>query len=240
MEIWEFVIRLLVALMAGVIIGVEREWRKRMAGIRTNTLVALGAALYVLFSMMFPEESSPTRVGASIVSGIGFLGGGVIIKKGFSISGLNTAATLWCSAATGVLAGAGYLKEAIIGALVVLISHLGLRYFQEKFVGKHNNFRDSECKITIIFNDSDLREGTSCLEKIAKESGGNIKHISSNFIQDDVLKITAYLQIKGIDVKMLYDLIAKYSKHKKIDNIELEIDEFSTDFKANNAREESS
>src|ERR1700738_5428444 len=87
-----------VALCLGAAIGFERQWRNRLAGLRTNTLVALGAASFVVFAALVPGEGSPTRVAAQVVLGIGFLGAGLIFREGMSVRGLNTAATLWCSA----------------------------------------------------------------------------------------------------------------------------------------------
>ncbi|MCS6780573.1 MAG: MgtC/SapB family protein [Geminicoccaceae bacterium] len=121
------ILHLLVALGLGAAIGLERQWRQRLAGLRTNTLVALGAAAFVVFSVGTPGEASPTRVAAQVVSGIGFLGAGIIFREGFNVRGLNTAATLWCSAAVGVLAGAGsFLLAAVVAGLVVL-TNLALR-----------------------------------------------------------------------------------------------------------------
>jgi hypothetical protein len=88
------------------LIGFERQWRNRLAGLRTNTLVALGAATFVIFESLVPGDASPTRVAAQVVSGIGFLGAGLIFRE--SVRGLNTAATISCSAAIGVVAGASY------------------------------------------------------------------------------------------------------------------------------------
>src|SRR3984893_16151016 len=100
-------IGLAAATLLGASIGFERQWRQRMAGLRTNTLVAIGAASFVIFAGLFPSEGSPTRVAAQVVSGIGFLGAGIIFRERLHVTGLNTAATLWCSAAVGMLAGAG-------------------------------------------------------------------------------------------------------------------------------------
>ena len=108
-------------------IGFERQWRNRLAGLRTNTLVALGAASFVIFAGLIPGEASPTRVAAQVVSGIGFLGAGLIFREGMSVRGLNTAATLWCSAAIGVLAGAGYPLYAALSTGFVLFVNLLLR-----------------------------------------------------------------------------------------------------------------
>ncbi|HEY4859167.1 MAG TPA: MgtC/SapB family protein [Xanthobacteraceae bacterium] len=120
-------INLAVALGLSAVIGFERQWRNRLAGLRTNTLVALGAATFVIFAALTPGEASPTRVAAQVVSGIGFLGAGLIFREGLSVRGLNTAATLWCSAAIGVLAGAGYLLYATVATAFVVFVNLLLR-----------------------------------------------------------------------------------------------------------------
>ena len=90
----EFVLRLGAAVLAGALIGFERQWRSRGAGLRTNTLVAAGAAMFVLISHMTPSGSNPSQVTAYVVSGVGFLGAGVIISDGVSVRGINTAAIL--------------------------------------------------------------------------------------------------------------------------------------------------
>lgn len=114
------------AVLLGGVIGLERQWRQRLAGLRTNALVALGAATFVLFENLF-TVGDPTRVAAQVVTGIGFLGAGIIFREGLSIHGLNTAATLWCSAAIGILAGAGAYKAAVIASGFVVAVNLILR-----------------------------------------------------------------------------------------------------------------
>ena len=106
LSVADFALRLGVGVGCGALIGVERQWRARRAGLRTNALVAAGATLFVLYAAA-TTDSSPTRVASYVVSGIGFLGGGVILREGVNVRGLNTAATLWCSAAIGVLAASG-------------------------------------------------------------------------------------------------------------------------------------
>lgn len=120
-------LNLSVALLCGAVIGSERQVRQRMAGLRTNALVALGASAFVVFSGLYPDEVSPTRVAAQIVSGIGFLGAGIIFRDGFNVHGLNTAATLWCSAAVGMMAGAGAWPFALLLTGLVVFVNLGLR-----------------------------------------------------------------------------------------------------------------
>jgi putative Mg2+ transporter-C (MgtC) family protein len=115
------------ATLLGACIGFERQWRQRMAGLRTNTLVAIGAASFVIFEGLFPDDGSPTRVAAQVVSGIGFLGAGIIFREGLQVSGLNTAATLWCSAAVGLLAGSGHPLHAAVATGFVVLVNLTLR-----------------------------------------------------------------------------------------------------------------
>jgi putative Mg2+ transporter-C (MgtC) family protein len=121
------VINLGVATLLGAAIGFERQWRHRMAGLRTNTLVAIGAASFVVFESLFPNDGSPTRVAAQVVSGIGFLGAGIIFREGLQVSGLNTAATLWCSASVGLLAGSGHPLHAAVATAFVILVNLALR-----------------------------------------------------------------------------------------------------------------
>lgn len=116
----DFTIRLAAAFLLGSLIGLERQWRQRLAGLRTNTLVATGAALFVMLGVMTPG-ANPTQIPAYVVSGVGFLGGGVILKEGATIRGLNTAATLWCAASIGSLSGFGFFSQALIGAVAVVL-----------------------------------------------------------------------------------------------------------------------
>ena len=120
------VLCLLVAFACGSIIGLERQIRQRTAGLR-NTLVAVGAAVFVDLAMRVSGNDGATRVISYVVSGVGFLGAGAIMKEGANITGLNTAATLWGSAAVGACAGAGLLPEAGIATLFVLASNTLLR-----------------------------------------------------------------------------------------------------------------
>lgn len=123
----EFVLRLLLAASCGLLIGLERQYRSRTAGLRTNALVAAGACAFVLFGEQAAVPTAPLQITAYVVSGVGFLGGGVILRQGFAVQGLNTAATLWCSAAIGCQAAAGHVVPALATTGVVLGIHLLLR-----------------------------------------------------------------------------------------------------------------
>jgi putative Mg2+ transporter-C (MgtC) family protein len=132
----EVVLRLLVALGCGALIGIERQYRQHSAGLRTSALVATGSALFVLVAVLTPNGSNPTGVAAQVVTGVGFLCAGVIIRDGLNIRGLNTAGTLWCASGVGVLAGSGYYLVAALGAITVLFANLLLRPLA-RFLDRH-------------------------------------------------------------------------------------------------------
>src|SRR5471030_623363 len=106
MQVLDFLVRILIALGLGVVIGIERQLGQHPAGVRTNALVCLGAALFVSLSLGVAQDSA-TRIAAQVVSGIGFICGGAILREGITVRGMNTAATLWCTAAIGTLVGFG-------------------------------------------------------------------------------------------------------------------------------------
>src|SRR3954452_7892130 len=140
----EALLRLTLAAALGGIIGVERELREREAGLRTHLLVALGSALFTivgaygfhdfLASGQSVVRADPTRIAAQIVTGIGFLGAGAIIRQGLAVRGLTTAATLWVVAAIGLASGAGYYSGAVITTAVALVALWPLRAFAYKVV----------------------------------------------------------------------------------------------------------
>ena len=120
-------VSLAVAFVLGTLIGAERQYRQRTAGLRTNALVALGAAAFVDLGNTVGGTGGTTQIVAYVVSGVGFLGAGVIMKDGTNIRGLNTAATLWCSAAVGAFAGADRAAEAVLLTIFVLVGNTVLR-----------------------------------------------------------------------------------------------------------------
>ncbi len=118
-----FLERLAVATLLGLAIGLERQWRQRTAGLHTSTLVAAGACLFVSVPELAGSQDT-WRVVAQVVSGVGFLAGGVILRDGFNVRGLITAATLWATAAVGVLAGTGHVAQAAVGGAVIITTNL--------------------------------------------------------------------------------------------------------------------
>jgi putative Mg2+ transporter-C (MgtC) family protein len=132
MTVEVFCLRLAIALVLGGTIGIERQWRQTRRVLKTNVLVCLGASMFVMLSILTPGNSDPTRIAAQIVSGIGFLGGGVILRDGASVRGLNTAATLWCASAIGALIGGGFLFHAYVGTFAVVAANLLFRPVAER------------------------------------------------------------------------------------------------------------
>ena len=120
-------VSLTAAFVLGTLIGAERQYRQRTAGLRTNVLVAVGAAAFVDLGMHLTGADGAVRVVAYVVSGIGFLGAGVIMKQGMDVRGLNTAATLWASAAVGSCAGADMVAQAVVLAVFVIAGNTLLR-----------------------------------------------------------------------------------------------------------------
>lgn len=197
----DFFLRITLAFILGGVIGFERQKRQRMAGIRTNVLVALGAFLFVTLSMTIEGDSSPTRMAAQVVSGIGFLGAGVIIRDGLNVRGLNTAATLWCSAAVCVLTSAGFLIEATIGAVFVLIANVYLRHVIYKYE-EHSPTRGG---FETIYN---LR--VVCLEK----EEFHIRALLIHMLQGEDITLT-HLESEDIEGADSVEVMAKVSSLMK-------------------------
>lgn len=129
-HLWPFLdmlVSYVAAFVLGTLIGAERQYRQRTAGLRTNALVAIGAAAFTDLGQRLGGDVESIRVIAYVVSGIGFLGAGVIMKEGMNVRGLNTAATLWCSAAVGAIAGSDMLAEAGLLAALVIVANTLLR-----------------------------------------------------------------------------------------------------------------
>jgi putative Mg2+ transporter-C (MgtC) family protein len=212
LTIADFALRLGVGVGCGALIGLERQWRARMAGLRTNALVATGATLFVLYAAA-TEDSSPTRVASYVVSGIGFLGGGVILREGFNVRGLNTAATLWCSAAVGVLAASGHLAFALIATAAVVAVHLLGRPLG-RLIDHDNSGEEDEglepYQLQVI-----------CRPKSAQFARAQIvQHTSSNDIilrgmhtgqVDDKIALTAHVLLDGHSPARLERLVAELS-----------------------------
>ena len=142
MELMDFIIRVGCAVLFGFLIGLERQLTSQRISIRTNVLVSTGACLFTLFSQLMGAEDT-TRIAAQVVTGIGFLCGGVIFKEGLNVRGLSTAATIWCTAAIGVLSSSGLVWFAAAATAILIVSNLLFRIIADK-IRPLVNFGDEE------------------------------------------------------------------------------------------------
>lgn len=199
-----------IALVCGAVIGSERQVRQRMAGLRTNALVALGAAGFVIFSQLVPNEVSPTRVAAQVVSGIGFLGAGIIFRDGFNVHGLNTAATLWCSAAVGLVAGIGAWDYALVLTGLVVFINLGLRPFV-KFLKRHTKAgvpitRAFRVELTCAAGDEAMMR--ALILRHAPQHGLHLSELSAQ-TGDEGVTLAAVVQGEGMTDSAMEQSIAR-------------------------------
>jgi putative Mg2+ transporter-C (MgtC) family protein len=198
----EAALRLLMAVLMGSAIGIERQWHQKMAGLRTNALVALGACGYVLFSWLV-DKGDPTRVAAQVVTGIGFLGAGVILREGVNVHGLNTAATLWCSAMVGTFAGAGFYGPSVLAAILVVATNVLLRPFVRAINGRLMIATDVETYYTIEIVCPAAEEARLRLMLLTSMAQGSLslRRIESSDVPDSGnVKVTAHaLAAKRID-----------------------------------------
>lgn len=209
----DFALRLAVGVGCGALIGLERQWRARMAGLRTNALVATGATLFVLYAVA-TTDSSATRVASYVVSGVGFLGGGVILREGFNVRGLNTAATLWCSAAVGVLAAAGHLIFALIATGTVVSIHLlgrplGHLIDHDNVVEEDED--DQPYQLQLICRPKSEKYARAQIVQRARGNDFVLRGIHTGRAADDNVALTAYLLSDGHAPARLEQLVAELS-----------------------------
>jgi putative Mg2+ transporter-C (MgtC) family protein len=232
-----FIGRAAVALVLGGLIGVERQWRSRMAGLRTNALVALGAALFELLALLLAHSPTAdiehgavdfTRVAAYIVSGVGFLGAGVIIRDGVNVRGINTAATIWCSAAVGALCGNGYVLEAALGALAVLAGHLVGRPIAHRIdrqpIGEASEVEtlyrfEATCRAN---EEAHIR---ALVTQAASASQFRLLAVRSEDVDHDRVRVTASLEGTGRDDVALENAVSRLSLEPSVSAVNWSVDE---------------
>ena len=171
-SIWEICLRLGCAMLIGLVVGTEREYTHRPAGMRTHILVALGAcAVAITSEMLFKEYHTlygatpdPARLSAQVITGVGFLGAGTIMREGYTVKGLTTAASVWAVACLGLAAGSGYYGLALIGMIFIFVTLTLFEAFQHKFMRK-NLTRQS-----YVVETEDISRGLRVIFKSADES----------------------------------------------------------------------
>jgi putative Mg2+ transporter-C (MgtC) family protein len=204
---------LLAAFALGTLIGAERQYRQRSAGLRTNVLVALGAAAFVDLGMRVAGPGS-TQVMAYVVSGIGFLGAGAIMKEGVNIRGLNTAATLWCSAAVGAAAGAALLAEAAALTALVIAGNTLLRPLVNAINRIPLDERASEATYEVRLTASPERAAEAREALVEALEGANypVADVETSERGDDLVDIVATLVATSVVAEELDAVAAKLER----------------------------
>ena len=184
-----------VAFVLGGAIGLERQFRQRTAGLRTNVLVAVGAAAFVDLGARIGGPDGAVRVVSYVVSGIGFLGAGVIMKEGTQVRGLNTAATLWASAAVGAFAGGGQNAEAVLVALFVLAGNTLLRPLVNALNRRPIKPEETEAlyRVHLVCRPDDVSKARDLLYEELEHHAYPIREIDTLSDNDEVVELAASL-----------------------------------------------
>ena len=216
-----FLFNLSICFLLSFFIGMERQYRKRIIGLRTTILVSLGAFLFVTFSFSVGSLDL-SRIASQVVTGIGFLGAGVILKDGKKIRGLTTAATLWCDAAIGILCAGGAIFEAILGTLIILFANIILRHINKLI----NNLSDT--KNSLIKSKLSLTGREKEIVEIKKEiqeflSGQNQVDITNINLKRNqkLITLTIDFSILKEDLVKFEKLIDEITEKSKLEKIEL-------------------
>jgi|SRR5690554_4565498 len=204
--------RLIIAALMGAFIGLEREAHGRPAGLRTHTLVALGSCLIMLISIYAFQDSptrDPARLAAQVVSGIGFLGAGTILREGASIRGLTTAATLWVVAGIGLAIGSGFYLGGIITTLVSVFTLVFLNNIEKKYI-------DSKLiKVKAVMEDKPGQLADFC--RVFAERGLNIKNVDLSVDENhEKAVITVYLKGHNIPKEQILEELTSLPGMKNI------------------------
>lgn len=222
----EFILRLLTAFSCGVAIGIERQLRQRTAGLRTITLVTCGACLFVTLGVLTGNGvAGVTQIAAYVVSGVGFLGGGVIMREKGAIQGINTAATLWCSAAVGVLSGSGHYLPALAGTVVVLLVNTVLRSLSHAINATPVSNADliREYQIIVICLAADEIHVRTLLSNSMYAKPLSFQSLTSEDVEQEGaaerIKVTATLKLHPKDQAKLEQIASRMSMEKSISSV---------------------
>lgn len=215
------------ALLLGVAVGSERQWRQKNAGLRTNTLVSLGSAAFVLLSIEIGGDATG-RIASYVVSGIGFLGAGVIMKDGLNVHGLNTAATIWCSAAVGALSGLGLYPQAALVATAIILTHLifrpigqrmGFIKFSKSAVAQTDYLVSIRCGIAI---ENHIR--VLLIQMLGNEEKVLLTSLSSDdTVEANAAAITAVIKAVGQQDSLIERIASRLTMEEKVSKISWKI-----------------
>jgi putative Mg2+ transporter-C (MgtC) family protein len=229
----QFVFSILLAMLLGSLIGLERQWRQRFAGLRTNALVATGAAAFAAAAVSPLCQGSPAPFLGAIVTGIGFLGAGVIFKEDFSVSGLNTAATLWCSAGVGTLSGMGLWQQGLALAASVIAINVLLRPLA-RHLAQAPSDAASEMESTYrIYGQCTRRSEQTMRTLLLEEAAGSnlrVRDLHSETAGAGIVRISANLVMVGRDDKRVDALTSRVGLGAKLRSIHWQLERSASHF----------
>ena len=224
-DFFDTLVSLATAFVLGALIGAERQYRQRTAGLRTNVLVAVGAAAFVDLAMHLAGNDGAVRVIAYVVSGIGFLGAGVIMKQGLDVRGLNTAATLWASAAVGSCAGADMVAQAAALTVFVLAGNTLLRPLVNAInripLDEQSSEATYQFKLTVAPDAvPDMRDRLVARLKSANYPVADVDVVEHN---EDLLEIVATLVSTAIDPAELQAVVTDLQREPGVRHASWEV-----------------
>lgn len=219
-EYIEFLYQIMICFILSFCIGFERQYRRRAIGLRTIILVCIGSFLFIRFSYKFPG-SDMTRIASQVVAGIGFLGAGVIIKDEKSVKGLTTAATLWASAAIGILCSANLIFEATIGTLVILFTNIILRTINTNINNLSGNIDYNLYCFDIICEEEKENDIVKIIKEVANDYKSEIISIKNKEENDSLIKVEIIIKNDNKSNKLTNEIMQKLTGRKDITSISL-------------------
>jgi len=215
---WEVCcVRILLSFSAGTIMGLERKFRMRFVGIRTLVLICVSSCVIMLLSIylsrvLFEGSGDPARLAAQVVSGIGFLGGGAILREGFNVKGLTSAAIIWTAAALGLSIGAGFFFPALLALIISLVTLVLIEFVEERF------FPAEELKV-LYLTCSETQPSLKAIKSQVAKYGVAVTNLNNASFVEGVLKVSYEVRIpKSVDFENLaHELCQKF----KISSVEL-------------------
>lgn len=212
----DFLLRIIVSFALSFAIGLERQWRRRVIGLRTNVLVCLGSFLFVSFSFL-TNAYDVSRIASQVVCGIGFLGAGVILKDKGNIKGLDTAATLWCAAAIGTLCASGFLLEALVGTLFILLANVVLRGITRKLNLKHvEKMQFDKYRLKVVCSEEQEFLIRTLISQSTNKTDASLISIETTDLEDERIRITATFNVTKDATFLLEDLVNRIVIEKGI------------------------
>jgi putative Mg2+ transporter-C (MgtC) family protein len=207
---WYEIIKIVSAFTAGLVLGLEREYRDKPAGLRTIILITVGSALFSLLSISL-ETTSPGRIAANVVTGVGFLGAGVIFKEGLNVKGLTSAATIWVAAAIGMALGFGNYYIAVITLVLTLVVLTILQKLEKKI---DTDLDHREFKFTFHANEFSVNE----LEKQFDDRNIECERMKI-LLKDNELTVAYHLQISSVQVNELIQFVLHHHSINRFEEV---------------------